>query len=82
MPKTKLVTMMRESFRLWVAELWMRVFPRACRAHVIMWALFDGYDLTGERDMPQSCREDAARCGFCYCGRVTEPAPAGGEARP
>ncbi len=74
-----LIHTVRQRIRLWIAELWMRVYPNACRANVIMWALFDGYYLTKQRDIPQSCRDDAAIFGKCYCGRITDPNPTGGR---
>ena len=65
----------RERSRLFLAELWVIAHPNACPANVYMWAMFDGYDLFGQLDTPKSCAEDAQRCGSCYCGKITKPAP-------
>lgn len=62
-------------FRFWIAALTDRWLPGQCWADLVMWALDRGP--RGEHGVlpwkPQSggCRADAARCGRCYCGKVT-----------
>lgn len=63
----------RERMRWRVARLLNRL-PSQCWTGLATWALGDGRWPWA----PQGgvCREDADRCGACYCGKLrAEPAP-------
>lgn len=62
------------SFRARIAYSFLRRLPGTCWADTVSWylgglpALVEGVPANHE-----GCRRDAAACGVCYCGSLTDP---------
>lgn len=69
-------TTIRERVRWRVARL-LDQLPGQCWADLVSWALHDQHDdpdfwshWVPWRPIRRECRQDAARVGVCYCGKI------------
>jgi hypothetical protein len=60
----------------WSLVYTLNRLQRLCWAELATWALYGPSDKDRALPWPadtQLCREDAARCGSCWCGKLRDP---------